>query len=409
MTRLIVIALALAPGLAWADFKLSDWQYRKKIPVRAGAAISALYVDRQVFAKSREDLADLRIVRWTEEVPYAITQMAGTGEVREAPAEVLDRVATSGSVQFVVGLLGETARHSRITLSTSETNFRKKVKIEASPDRKNWSLLRKEAYIFDFTYEAQHASIRWIEYPVSTRRYLRVTVEGWKDPAVLTGATVSLADERPAVRQTVQEFAMPTAVEDTTAKAAAYVLDFGEDGIPKDQLRIEISGSSMFHRAADVEVSNDTQRWTPLSRGVIYRIPDEQSLWLTMPDTRQRYLRVRIFHGDDKPLTVRSITAESLLRRVTFPTVVGSEYWIYYGNTNAQMPVYDLPKVLAPSALTAPTINAGVEEINPAYVAPAGPVKPFSDRYPQLLYAILALAVLAIGYATVRFLQRLSA
>ena len=43
---------------------------------------------------------------------------------------------------------------------------------------------------------------------------------------------------------------------------------------------------------------------------------------------------------------------------------------------------------------------------NPGYRPPPPPVKPWSERYPQLLYGTLAVAILVMGYVTVRFLLK---
>ena len=406
---LAVIAILL-PAVGFADFTPSAWKFRKRLPVESGKPISSAHVDRQVFAKAASSLDDIRIVRGSEEVPYLITRMSGSRENKQIDAEILDRSAIGDSVQFVLALPSNVARHSRVNLATNQSNFRKKVRLEASADRQSWALVRKEAYIFDFTYEAQHSSILSVEYPVSTRRYLRVTIEGWQDPAVLTGAGVSLAEDRPPVRQVVQEFKTLTPTEEPKTKSTNYVLDFGETGVPKDLLRFELQGEPLFHRAVEVEVSEDpTKGWSPHAHGVIFRIADEQSLWIQLQDTRARYFRIRVFHGDDQPVPIRSVVAESIIRRVIFPVREGADYWMYYGNAAAKTPAYDLPMVLARSSIeSASTINAGAEEANPGYIEPPPPVKPFSDRHPELLWGILGIAVLAIGYMTVRFLQKAS-
>jgi hypothetical protein len=408
--RSVVLLAILVPAFGFADFVPSTWKFRKRLPVESGKPISSVHVDRQVYAKASQFLDDIRIVRGSEEVPYLVTRMSGSRENKQIDAEILDRSALGESVQFVLELPSNVARHSRVNLATNQSNFRKKVKIEASTDRKSWALVRKEAYIFDFTYEAQHSSILSVEYPVSTRRYLRVTIEGWQDPAVLTGAGVSLAEDRPPVRQIVQEFKTLSPVEDPKTKSTSYVLDFGETGVPKDLLRFELQGEAMFHRAVEIEVSEDPAKgWSPHARGVIFRITGEQSLWIQLQDTRARYFRIRIFHGDDQPVPVRSVTAESIIRRVIFPVREGADYWMYYGNSAAKPPAYDLPMVLARSSIeSASTINAAAQEANPGYIEPPTPAKPFSDRHPELLYAILGVAVLAIGYMTVRFLQKAS-
>lgn len=411
MTR-SCFAFVLLSGCLWADFKPSAWQHRKRLPVSTGQPITAVHIDRQVYAKAQPGLDDIRVIHGSEEVPYLVSRLAGSREDKQVPAEILDSSATSNSVQFVLSL-PSVARHNHITLSTPETNFKRKVMVEASANGKSgWTTIRKEAYIFDFTYESQHSSILTIEYPVSTRSFLRVTIDGWTDPKVMQGASVSMAEERPPVRQVMQEFGQLKPTEDEKSKSTVYELDFGVAGIPKDQLRFEIDGDLMFHRAVDVETSDDDPKkgWVPHARGVLFRTPEEQSLWIQMGDSRARHLRIRVYHNDDKPLAIRVIVAEAILRRVIFPVNgAGGDYWLYYGNRGARAPSYDLPMVLAKSSVeSASTVNAGAEEANAGYEPPAPPVVPFSDRHPELLYGVLGIAVLALGFLTVRFIQKAS-
>jgi hypothetical protein len=409
--RHVFLLSALACSL-WADFLPSAWQNRKRLPVTAGAPVTSVHIDRQVYARAQPDLGDIRIIHGTEEVPFMLSRLSGASELKHIPAEILDRGATADSVQFVLAL-PKAARHSQITIETPESNFKRRVTVESAESAKGpWAVIRKEAYIFDFTYESQHSSILTIEYPASTRAFLRVTVNGWTDPKTVTGAVVSLSEERPPVREVMQEFGRLTPSEDAKSKATVYQIDFGVTGIPKDLLRFEVEGDGMFHRALEVETSDDPAKgWSFHARGVIYRTGEQQSFWIPIGDTRSRHLRIRLFHGDDKPLPVRSIVAEALLRRAIFPVnASGGDYWLYYGNPQAKNPSYDLPMVLARSSVdSAATVNAGAEEANPGYVPPPPPVVPFSDRHPEALYAVLGIAVLALGFLTVRFMQKASA
>ena len=406
--RKVFLSFALAAGL-WADFLPSAWQYRKRLPVKPGQPVTAVHIDRQVYVNGQPRLQDIRVIHGTEEVPYMLGRQSGAREDKQLPVEILDTAATSEQVQFVLAL-PKVARHNRIAIQTPETNFKRKVRVESSSNGKTgWAVIRKEAYIFDFTYEAQHSSILSIEYPTSTQSFLRVTVNGWTDPKSLTEATVAQSEERPPVREVMQTFDKLTPVEEEKTKSTVYDLDFGSTGVPKDLIRFEVEGDAMFHRAVEVETTEDPKKgWAPHSRGVLFRTPEEQSFFLQIGDTMARYMRIRLRHNDDKALSIRFITLESILRRVIFPVnATGGDYWLYYGNPNAKTPGYDLPMVLARSSVeSASTVNAAAEEANPGYQPPPPPVVPFSDRHPEVLYGVLGVAVLGLGFLTVRFLQK---
>ena len=76
-------------------------------------------------------------------------------------------------------------------------------------------------------------------------------------------------------------------------------------------------------------------------------------------------------------------------------------------NPKARTPFYDLGAVLARNKEAEEIVLApGPEQPNASYRPPPAPVKPWSDRYPAVLYTTLAAAILAMGYVTVQFLMK---
>jgi hypothetical protein len=86
-------------------------------------------------------------------------------------------------------------------------------------------------------------------------------------------------------------------------------------------------------------------------------------------------------------------------------TAGAGPFYLLIGNPEAKTPAYDLAAVLAREA-PQPEVRAVLlaPAANPGYRPPPLPVKPWSERYPQLLYGTLAVAILVMGYVTVRFL-----
>lgn len=398
--------MALLAGVVWADFILSDWQFRKALEGAEGVKVCQVKLDRAVYAGSRPDLADLRIVRGEQEVPYVLQTLAGSVEDHEVRAEITDKVVLpSGDVQFTLDLAGH-AKHNRVRISTGERNFRQKVRVETSDDHTHWGVARDTAYIFDFSQDNRRFSVLTIDYPVSTRHYLRVTILGWKDAKALADAWVDDHREQPAHRETMVTVA-PQVTQDAKTQSTLLVFDLGVQGLPHDRVRLE-TGDGWFHRAVDVETSADAMDWSYVASGVISRLPDEETTTLNFHEQHDRYLRLRIFNRDDKPIDVRRADLQALERWVLFSPSAAGPYWLYYGDPKAKQPSYDLPFVLARlTPETTQPVTAGAEVRNPAYRPPPEPVKPWSERHPEVLYVTLAVAVLGLGYVTVRFLLKL--
>jgi hypothetical protein len=405
---LTCLGLLCASLLAGAGFEPSHWKFRTPVRVPESGRLCVIPFDRALYSRMREDLADLRVIRDWEEVPYFIESLAGSVEERECQPKILNKsVIPDTGVQITLDLnkCDGLKQHSRIALVTRETNFRQKVRIESSDDNRFWLIAREDGYIFDFTQGDRKLSVLTLDYPVSTRRYVRATIFGWTNPEAVTGASSSYRVERPAERY-ILDAITPERSEDAETRSSILKLDLGQAGLPHSQVRLEADRSD-FHRAVELEASDDAKTWRMVTRGTIFQVPGEQSLAISYPERHDRYLRLRIFNGDNRPAPTQRVYVETVKRVFKFLPPSAGDVWLYYGNPDAKPPVYDLAAILtrqAPIPETSPIV--GDWALNPDYRPPPGQERPWSERHPALLYGVLGVAVLGMGLVTVRFLLK---
>src|SRR6185503_6492326 len=129
--------------------------------------------------------------------------LAGSLEEHACGPAILNKsVIPHTGVQITLDLdkCKDVKQHSRIAFATNETNFRQRVRIETSDDNRFWLVSREDGYIFDFTQGDRKLSVLTVDYPVSTRRYLRATVFGWTETEAISGARSYYRVEHPAER-----------------------------------------------------------------------------------------------------------------------------------------------------------------------------------------------------------------
>jgi hypothetical protein len=405
--KVAIVALAFSATLvAGGAFDAAPWQYRAPVQVPEPGRLCVIAFNRTLYSRMRQDLADLRIVKAGQEVPYVIETMAGSVEERECRPDIVNRsAAPRSSVQITLDVAdcGSSPRHSRIRLATERTNFRQRVRIETSDDNSFWTVAREDGYIFDFTQSDRKLSVLTVDYPVSTRRFVRATIYGWSDPGAVTAAWSLYRVERPAEEYIIDAIT-PSRTEDAKTQASLLTLDLGQSGLPHHRVRLESDGSS-FHRAVELEASDDARSWRLVTRAAIFQVTGEQSLAVSYPERHDRYLRLRILNGDNRPVPATRVYVETLQRIVKFLPPSDGDFFMYYGNPGAVAPVYDLAAVLSrqPPAPEIPVV-VGEWRINPAWRRAAGAQRPWSERHPALLYGALALAIAVMGFVTARFL-----
>jgi len=386
-------------------FDAKHWEFVSSVDVHQPDRINAIPVDRAIYARSRPDLGDLRVTRNGQEVPYVLEASRAQNIVREEPATVINRGGISGAVQLTLDAR-RVDRHSQVRIVTDEINFRQKVKIETSQDNRFWQTARDDGYIFDFSQGDQHISALEVSYPVSTNRYIRITVEGWTKPNAIRDATLLYTESKPAEYDLIDS-STPEISADAQDRATLVLMDLGHSGLPHERVRLTI-GPGYFHRAVAIESSEDRKEWRGVGRGTIYRVSGEEQLQLTFPERHERYLRLRIYNADNAPIAVQQVFVETVHRELKLaPYPVGGNYRLYFGNPRAHPPQYDLAMILSKQEPVA-TVEPAVREWkkNPDYEPPPEKRRPWTERNPGLLYGILGAATVGMMWMTLRFFRK---
>jgi hypothetical protein len=387
-------------GIIYAAVQTDQWAFRRQVkPTQA--AFDVLSLDAVVYETSKAQLKDLRLLRSGTEIPYVLRTLSGGREVKRFSPRITDRIAIPGVGTQAVLEISESAAHNRLTIETDQTNFRQRVRMEGSDDGKHWGIIRRDGTIFDVSTPDQHASNLSISYPDSTRRYLRITVEGWRNPDAIRSVSMSFVRSLPAQREVVAEVA-PKLTSDGTTRASVLDIDLGFDR-PFDCIRFE-PAPGFFSRSVTVSASRDNKKWEIAGFGTIERSAGGEHLSVYVPEHWARYVRAEVRNEDNPPLVLSRVRVQALRRELIFPAEVNGSYWLYSGNPKAEPVHYDLGKILAPQVNALPALFGPLEK-NPSYQAPRPPV---SERLPWLLPGLLVLLVPVLGIIAFRMLRQVN-
>ncbi len=407
---LAVALLVLGVSLASADFSLPAWQYFKAIPVSdvlSETSLVEVAPDADVFAHAAPALADLRVIEESSqrEVPYQL--LVERGEQRRASLSVtmLDLGHVPGKdTTFVLDLDQQGILHNELEIKTSSQNFQRDIVVEGSEDSENWRVLDESGQIFDFTIDERDFTTRdtRVRYPSSTARYLKVRIiDGELPPLDVHGAVVFFAQQIPP-RRAEYPLTISTRTEDATEQSTQLVLELESRGLPTNRLSFTILQANVYRRV-NLEGSHDNQLWVLLRRsGNIYAFNTRKfvgsQLSIGYPESTYRYFRLTIFNEDDALLPIRGLQASGFSRKLIFSADPGVSYRLYYGNSAANPPSYELEHIF-PYLVTEnlPVAGLGAHTANPQFTGPETPSKPFTERYPWLQPTVVVIGSLLIG------------
>lgn len=411
----MLLAGALLPVLSvWAGAPDGQWQFFKPVILPENLPDDQLVeveLDPEVYALAQPGLGDVRLTATDtdgeREIPYQLLIEAGDQRRAAVPVEMQDLGhIPNDHTSFVLHVQSEGSLHSEVEIQTSSANFQRRVAVSTSDDGENWLILEENGTIFNVTIPERgfSASDTSVLYSSSSARFLRIQIfDEDQEPLVVQGAVVLFAETLEPRRHHLP-LDIVQRIEDAERKQTILVLRASHPGFPVDSISVNIPHRN-FYREVTLEGSYDSIYWIPLQSGeILYDfatpkfVGDDREL--RFGESRYRYYRVTIFNEDNPPLPVEKSMASGFARKAVFTAGAGETYRLYYGNPEASTPSYELER-LFPYLVTEdlPVARLGRPEVNPAFDAPEPPPEaaPFTERYPWLLPAVVAVAALLVG------------
>ena len=417
------VATAAARGMEEVTGEGSRWPYYQEIELPANAQSIEYYdfvVPPSVFDKeNREEwsnelsLGDLRLVDAEgHEVPYAL-RIRRPADARESvsSSEFNRATGTDGSSELTLDLGTSPPEHNEIEVALPEVNYRRRAVIEGSNDGHEWQQLLDTHMVY-FQQGGKEFDLRKITYPRSRYRYLRIRVyqdpEVDKDPVRITSVVVYRKVTVPGEMLTAPLTVGPR--EPTRGSgggaASAWILDLGVSHMPVDHLAVDMQQAE-FSRDFTLEAggaSGSDVPFTNATSGQWTRRAGEPRKAMTADFSEHAAGRLRLVVTDysNPPLTIESAAASAPAREVIFANSdsLRGPLRLYYGNSRAEPPHYDIERNLPERFQTPPhRLSLGEPQDNPNFVPEP---KPLTERFPWLIYVVLgtASAVLAIVLAS---------
>jgi len=385
LLALAALATATSPVLA-TGVERSGFRYTRTLGAANGGGPVVFEPDGRLFAHARPGFSDLRILDADgEQVPWR------RRPVRERTGPERVRVLNSGREgRYAVALLDLGPRRrvrDHVLLDVPQRGFVGRAVVLAA-DRREGPFTRLSATgIYDIRGASRARSTVAVFGP-SDARYLRVRATSITR---IAGATVSGAGTRPRLIQRRTSVARAE-----RGMRTAVTLDLGRPNLPVDELRIA-ARTPRYERSVVISGSDDGRRFIRLAGGRLFAFAGSRSAPIAV-DARQRYLRIEVDNGDDRPLRGIRVGARSRSRALLVEGGRPRPYVLLYGNPRARAPSYDFARLpaIALGLQQAVGVRLGAERVNPRYEPPPDD-RSFTARNPRLVQAALALAALALA------------
>jgi hypothetical protein len=427
----LIICLVGLSTPAHASIDLAGWSWQRSIDAGAASGFFRLVIPPETFDESQGSLTDLRIIDGSNRlVPHMIHwgRVKETQLLEERPARLGNMVFVPGKHATVTVDFGEETEKNHIRVSLSGQNYRRRALLEGSHDSRAWEAVAEEVWLFDISLPGQHFQVDTIEFPTNNFRYLRLTVYNMTDDP----RRISIETVRGSFRRTGMEKELaPVPVkqmavsQDEKSNQTLIDLDLGFRNLPVASLQFEIS-TPYFYRGYELlgrnqarekiprktetrwETAEQDVPWKSLERGVVYRIQYKQkiseSVKVETTHAPYRYLRLRIFNGDNLPLVLGGVSVYQRETFLVFQAEAGQHYRLVGGNLKAAEANYDLGRsVQGVDDFKLPAVSLGPVTAIPRKEQ----LPPWTERHSTLLWTVLVFAVGIMLVLIVRNMRKL--
>ena len=419
----VILLLTGAVGSIYA-IDLTKWEYQADVTFGEDIAeYCKLEVTPAVYDAAKRDLADIRLMDPDgQQKPYLLIKPRDISERHRYSLTMLNRSTDDSGNSLVTLDFGRQVMKNSIEVATDGRSFRRSVKVEGSNDNVTFFTVVERAYVFAVG-DKDDSRFEAVDLPANDYRYLRIAVEPMTSEdgsPVIRNVEAFRCVKKPAQRQPVQVTYVKQE-EDKKYNLSIYEYDLDFRNLPVSEVKLEITDES-FYRYVTVEGRNAATRtvrihsednrerfrevevpWTRIGRETIYRYTTaggkkHENLTLSISRPAYRYLRVTIKNYDDRPLDIRSASAEMIPGQLIFLSENDTAAVLYVGAGSASSPKYDISQRLRePSKVkTSPAMLGSVIE-NPIFGEAEEKLTAWTEKHKVLLLVVLGVIVAVTG------------
>lgn len=383
---------------------------RSMKPVGTGT-LGAVVLDADIYDHTLKGYNDVRVIDANKnEVPCVIKLVEGSRldetAYQEAKAKILKLDKPSEDrIEIVFRTQREYASFplNMVKILTREKNFEKRITLSGSNDMKNWTVIKSNIAIFDYSRIIDFRNSE-IEVKGANWKYYKLVIDNFAELKEAPGYSmlvskdkdgaesseikkfyrrsnfkidgISLYCQNAVVKSTgPAQVRYPVKVDKTYIKDNCTCIEISASKAPLTEFKLGSSSDNYSRRVEVFEVISDGEKRF-LSSGQIrsFRLPGltrhENSV--SFAETRTGKYLLRIVNNDSPPLRDVSVSASGHSYRVEFiNNNLSTSLTFYYGGENIYRPVYDIDEVMR--EIIKPSYcfyKLGEAEDNPEYQGP---------------------------------------
>lgn len=383
---LVLSALAAVTGMAEEIPAYRQLKYMRGMNPDGAGALGAVVFDPQIYDHTRSGYNDVRVIDSNRhEVPFVIKRVEGSRldeaawQVTRAKVVKLDKLSAD-KLEIVFKTQQEYASFPlhTVKIMTEEKNFEKRATLYGSDNLKDWTVIKKDAAIFDYSRIIDFRNCK-IELNGANWKFYKLVIDNFVELKEAPGYSMLVSKDKDgaesseikkfyrrsnfkidgisltclnAVIKSTAPIQIPyeVRVDKSYIKDNCTCIEISASKAPLTEFKIDSSSQNYSRQVEVYEVMPDGQK-RYLNSGTIrlFRLPGltKQENQISFGETRTGKYFIMIINNDSPPLRDVSVTASGHSYRVEFINKnLSAPLTLYYDGNNVNHPVYDVAEVI---------------------------------------------------------------
>ena len=331
------LTIALLATVSTCCFAQEHFAYKARLGEAKQSAFYKILLPPQVIGRCQNDVADLRILdEQNNQVAYLLKQDAAQFSDNSFIEFPIIKKEKEKDKQTHITIENKTGKPiSDLLLVTANIDARRGVNISGSNNLKEWYIIKEGVWLDNFFSTKEEELVQTISLPTVLYKYFQVTVIG-HDILPFNVVKAGIYNKNYTQGKYISIPPPTISQKDSSDKRSYITLKFNE-AYRINKLLVEVDGPKFYRRWVTVEDIDFMNPKTPLA---VYLSPGFSEFFLG--NAKSEKLLLIINNDDNIPLKIKSVSAFQLSQYMLAYLEKDKHYHLAFGDSAAQVPVYDL-------------------------------------------------------------------
>ncbi len=388
--------------------QMEQYSYKRELKNVSGQWHRIMLPD-EIFGKTSQNLTDIRIFGITPdndtvEAPYILRLTTETISDKEVEFKTLNTSHNDKGYYFTFEVpVNEPV--NQIKLEFRQPNFDWQVTLEGSQNQGEWVTVMEDYRILSIKNELTDFQFTTLAFPESKYRYFRLLIDSKEKPELIKAGLSQCETSEGTYRKYPIRRIRTT--ENKQAKQTETDIELRMP-VRASRIRIVVSDEIDYYRPLTIKYLSDSikteQGWkyiySTLTSGTLNSIEKNE---FRFNSTTVQKLKIFIQNQDNQSLTIDSIEVKGYVHELVARFADKATYFLAYGNTNAELPQYDIDRFTENIPVNLTSLEPGNEIIiEKEEVQVTDPL--FKNK--NWLWTILVVIILLLGWFSVRMMRK---